>query len=386
MLNCLNQWCKKWQLMLNMEKTKVVHYRHSSCQRSEYTFKFGNETVEYKDKYKYLGLWLQEHLDFKVTVSQLAASGNRALGGLISKFHGLGEIDYDAFYYLYSSLVIPVLNYGAGIWGTCHYQCLNSVQNKACRFFLGVGPSTANCATRGDMGWPPQYHRQYVEVFRLWGRIQNLPDDRQCKCIHDFCLSKGEKSLWEVKVKQLLGKIDRNLVLEEQIVNKQWLKAFENKLTELDQIAWHSNLFNDKNCINGNKLRIYRNHKSRMECETYVKNKHISRYGRSVMSKLRSGSLPLMVETGRYNNIPLGDRICTLCSHNKIEDEIHFVVECEFYNDIRYDLFDHMVQSHADFMDLPSLAKYCILMTENASQVILSRAICKMFNRRKNHI
>ena len=34
----------------------------------------------------------------------------------------------------------------------------------------------------------------------------------------------------------------------------------------------------------------------------------------------------------------LGDvqqRVCTLCDHNDIEDEFHFILKCPFYSDIR---------------------------------------------------
>ena len=28
-------------------------------------------------------------------------------------------------------------------------------------------------------------------------------------------------------------------------------------------------------------------------------------------------------------------RVCTLCDHNKMEDEFHFILKCPFYSDIR---------------------------------------------------
>ena len=28
-------------------------------------------------------------------------------------------------------------------------------------------------------------------------------------------------------------------------------------------------------------------------------------------------------------------RVCTLCDHNDIEDEFHFILKCPFYSDIR---------------------------------------------------
>ena len=35
--------------------------------------------------------------------------------------------------------------------------------------------------------------------------------------------------------------------------------------------------------------------------------------------------------TGRYANIPVEERICTLCQTNKLGDEFHYLFECPFF-------------------------------------------------------
>ena len=64
---------------------------------------------------------------------------------------------------------------------------------------------------------------------------------------------------------------------------------------------------NDKKCINGNKLRD-RLHKDRMRPEPYLTS-NITRYERRITSKQGSGTLPLEVDVGRYEHIPLAERI-----------------------------------------------------------------------------
>ena len=115
-----------------------------------------------------------------------------------------------------------------------------------------------------------------------------------------------------------------------------------------------------KNCENGNKLRTYRLHKDRISTEPYV-TANISRYERSILAKIRSGTLPLEVETGRYRQVPLDERICKLCQAS-IENEIHFLVDCHFYDDLRYDLFNTMSNEYTDFIDQPSIVKYILIM------------------------
>ena len=37
----------------------------------------------------------------------------------------------------------------------------------------------------------------------------------------------------------------------------------------------------------------------------------------------------------RYSNTPREERLCKLCASNVIEDEYHFLLCCEFYDDLR---------------------------------------------------
>ena len=139
MLDKLNEWCCKWRLTVHNYKTKIVHFRPASVQLCNNQFSCGNASIQLTDKYKYLGLWLQEHLDMKYATSELAKSASRALSTLYAKFKNSGGIAYDVYYKLYTSLVQPILSYCSAIWGLTNYSKINTVQNKACRYFLGTG-------------------------------------------------------------------------------------------------------------------------------------------------------------------------------------------------------------------------------------------------------
>jgi hypothetical protein len=44
-----------------------------------------------------------------------------------------------------------------------------------------------------------------------------------------------------------------------------------------------------------------------------------------------------MIECGRYHNIPREEQICKLCKSNEIENEEHFLISCDAYDNIRQD-------------------------------------------------
>ena len=50
--------------------------------------------------------------------------------------------------------------------------------------------------------------------------------------------------------------------------------------------------------------------------------------------------MPLRIETGRYIGQPLDERLCKFCS---IENESHFLLECQHYNDIRSKIFGDII-------------------------------------------
>ena len=86
------------------------------------------------------------------------------------------------------------------------------------------------------------------------------------------------------------------------------------------------------------KLRTYCEIKHVYCPENYVLY-NLSKKKRSLCAKLRAGVLGLHIETGRYAGTDEEDRLCYLCDLREIENEVHFVLYCPFYDHIRQSLF-----------------------------------------------
>ena len=63
------------------------------------------------------------------------------------------------------------------------------------------------------------------------------------------------------------------------------------------------------------KLRTYCTFKDTYTTEPYLYKVH-DRHHRSILAQFRCGILPLKVETGRYQSIPIELRLCVLCNEN----------------------------------------------------------------------
>ena len=143
-----------------------------------FVFKCGDDYIQYCSDYKYLGLVLNEFLNYNITAKSVALSVNRALGLLIVKCKILGGVPHGVFTKLFDSMVSSIVEYGAIICGTRNYSCINAMQNRACRFLLGVGKYTPNNAVSGDMDWKLIFRKQWKAVINLWCRLNNVSSDR----------------------------------------------------------------------------------------------------------------------------------------------------------------------------------------------------------------
>ena len=61
MLKILENWCKKWRMKVNVNKTGVIHFRKPRVERTNFVFQFDLDIVQVVDRYKYLGLVFHEY-------------------------------------------------------------------------------------------------------------------------------------------------------------------------------------------------------------------------------------------------------------------------------------------------------------------------------------
>jgi hypothetical protein len=129
-------------------------------------------------------------------------------------------------------------------------------------------------------------------------------------------------------VKSILTKCDQIDCFRENTTKRMNVKEFvhsiKQKLLEYCATKW-------KTDVEGMpKLRTYVEIKDCYRQEPIVC-KYMSSKQRAVISKLRSGTLPIAIETGRFRKTPLQERLCGQCNNQSIEDEKHFLLHCNAY-------------------------------------------------------
>ena len=119
------------------------------------------------------------------------------------------------------------------------------------------------------------------------------------------------------------------------LLTKNVIKDLECLAIDLYKTEWHNKLVSNAYA----KLRTYKLFKTEFKVENYICKTIAGKY-RSAFAKFRCGVAPLKIETGRYQNLPINERICFSCN-DTIEDEKHVILKCPLYADFRAVLFSH---------------------------------------------
>ena len=91
------------------------------------------------------------------------------------------------------------------------------------------------------------------------------------------------------------------------------------------------------------------------------------------------------METGRYlkPKTPVNERLCKFCISSSVEDETHFLINCELYSDIRLPLFQKAGKHNENFNTLIAEDKLIFIMQNKDLQFLLGSTLSRMFANRK---
>jgi hypothetical protein len=266
MINELHAWCKKWRMVVNIEKTQVIHFRPKRAKKTNSKFCYGNSLLEVVSNYRYLGVIVSEHLDQQVIGNTLADGATRALGKLLSKYYlnkGLGLKMYTKFY---DTCISPIMDYCSGVWGYDHNNKLHAIHLRTMRCYLGVNKYATKVAIEGELGWAAPQIRRMLNMLRLWNKIVSMENTRLPKLIYEQMLASNSIGTWTRDLKCVFERIKCNDILENNIpvVNiKVFLNHAKERLMSDYVIKWRHEIENKP------KLRIYGQYKNEFTTETY---------------------------------------------------------------------------------------------------------------------
>ena len=377
-LNLLSMYCSQWGLTLNGTKTKIMTFNVSG-KLLERDFHYNNIKLECTRQYKYLGVYFQPSGLFTVNETEYYNKGLKALFKMQKLLQN--SASFSTYLHLFNSIVKPVTLYASEIWaikppkstGRESQNVLKSTYGKVkheklnllmCRQFLGVHNKSCKTAIYGDTGVSPLYIDYVINATKYLNRLREgnchplLEDAYTCnKDMYD-----QGKDCWLKNVLNMLSFLEVEKLPNANTIN---IKKLKSKLqNDLDSI-WKSEI---ESVDANSKLRTYKVFKTNRKAEKYLMMLNFKQ--RQILARFRISAHNLHVETGRHCNTPLELRLCMMCDEKKVEDEIHFLLECPLYNKEREILYDTVFSKYESMKALYPQELFPHLLSSEDTDVI----------------
>ena len=356
MLNDIQNYCNTWGLKINLTKTKAMIFEKGN-RHTTYKFYLYGKELETVTKFKYLGVYFFKNVNWYRSQKHIAEHAGRSMYKLFSIFNKV-EIPISQKCKLFDSLISPVLNYSAEIWGMNEGKDIELIHNKFCRRILSVRKSTNITALTGELGRFPFSVIRKLKMIKYWIKLLQHTENSLCRKVYekmkedaDINVSYNDQN-WACQIKSILESHGMSYIWLEQSPNVDF-KTIQNRIFDVFKQTWYTKINNSQ------RLLSYCRFKHDFVLENYLDNICIKKF-RFALSRFRISSHSLKIESGRYENVAREDRKCKNCNLNAIESEFHFLLVCPLYREIRKQYFKPY------FCRWPTLRKFDTLMcTEN---------------------
>ena len=364
-LDGLLDFCKKWHLIVNLSKTKVLVFNRRNVREKFY---YDGQEIERSDQYKYLGVWFNTRkFDFLATTqAYLVEQANKALFQ-VYKLAGpaVGKLSPPLAFKMFDTQILPILEYGSETWmGSKAVDVIEKFHLKFLKSTLNVRTQTNTEAVYAETGRLPLYIRHQIKALKFWIRLLYLPENYPVKQAYNtlkYFDTLGQKN-WCTKIRKILENIGYSNLWEEQSPDdcNSSLHDMQKNL----ESSFKDKSMNKIQKLGGNgKLTTYRIFKNQFHTEPYLWDIKDQRY-RATLTRFHLSAHNLAVETGRHAKpkIPRCNRICEKCDTGLVEDEFHFLMVCSKHSHNRQVLFDAIKPHIQNFETLEINEKFRKIM------------------------
>ena len=115
-LNNLESYCQKWNLTVNVNKTKIVVFRKGGNLGQNDKWFYGGSEIEIVNSFTYLGVVFSSGGSFVPNTKTLKV-----------------DTPINIAFNLFDSLVASILSYGCEVWGFMNAECIERVHKKFCK-------------------------------------------------------------------------------------------------------------------------------------------------------------------------------------------------------------------------------------------------------------
>ena len=335
-LNILSEYCKRWRLTLNTDKTKVVIFRTGGRPNRLDKWYYNGALLEVVSYFTYLGLVFSRTGSFSCAQQTLAKQGRKAVFSLYKMTKRFAGIDPLVMCDLFDKMIVPILSYGCEVWGFHKGDAVEKVHREFLKHVLKVKSTTVNEFVYGEFGRRPLINLRYCRIVKYWFKILKSSATRLTRRVYlaqKRVIDVSENKVnWVSLLKDMLLSFGFGEAWYNQGVGDEdsFMMVFKQRVNDMYMQTWSHNLESTRKSIS------YRHFHTLLSPCTYLKNIANVQH-RMSLTRFRTRNNRLRVETGSWGNspVPFEERYCQCCNNDIVEDEYHFLLVCSQYNDIR---------------------------------------------------
>ena len=376
MIDLVSQYCQENKLTINCKKTKCITFNKTG-RIIRQNFSLNGVLLENVRQYKYLGFIFTPSGEIGTGMKDLRDRALKSYHALKNKMGDSFNRDIMITLSLFDSLIKPILLYSSDFWGCLKLPKNNPIETlhmKICKQILGVHKQTTNIGVLLELGRTSLDLEGIKLGVKNWERIRKRNANKLV--LASYTDAKEENLPWITGIKD---KLEKNGMLSLFINEYPEAPNFiHRKLLKTLIDEFHQNAFAGIR-QEGSKLRTYALFKTEIGMEKYlieIKNITI----RTQVTKFRLSDHNLMIEKGRHNGVKAHLRFCPFCE-NEVESEIHFLLDCPVYRNIRNHLINLIERENHFFRYLQKEEKFSYLLA-NVNQKEIAEYIHNTFELR----
>jgi hypothetical protein len=172
-LTSLQQWEETWQMQFHPQKCNVIHVTNKR-KSITHSYKLHDHIREVMENSKYLGVTINNKLNWTQHITNIKGKASRTLGFLQ---RNLGGCKSNVKSTAYTTMVRPTLEYAGTVWEPhhqVHIRSLEGVQRRAARFVSGnFYDRTPGCVTAmiNQLKWEPLEYRRLTSRLVMFYKI-----------------------------------------------------------------------------------------------------------------------------------------------------------------------------------------------------------------------
>ena len=349
--NCLSklgEFCEKWQLELNISKSKVLIFNPSGRITKGISFEYRGMPLDIVNSYCYLGIDFSSSGSLALARNNLMEKAQKAMYSLnpvIAQFH----VPVDKALNMFHSMIQPIALYNAeNLAQLTQHQITAITENKSTllsymitsypntthqkflKYILGVKRNCSNLVTIGELGEFPLILNGFTSLLSFWHRCSLMNDGTLVRQALNLVTSDTYNSEWISTVKLLLSYLDMDDHFVDPTLSNtdSFTLACKCKLRDKFVQEWALQISREEG-----KLRFYKLIKKNFKLEPYLL--HVNDFGlRKTITKFRGSDHTLEIEVGRHKKLEVTERICKICNKD-VETELHFLKSCPKYSELR---------------------------------------------------